>query len=67
MKIPRGPFNSPQTNETDKEFKIRHKAELTKELEEYSQYLNSGGYVASGGYCRCCERYACGESGVNHT
>jgi hypothetical protein len=63
----RGPLNAPQTNETDAQFKARHKQELTRELQEYSQYLEAGGYVASGGYCRCCERYACGEGGVNHT
>lgn len=48
-----------------------HKAEMIRDFEEHSKLIEAldkrGLQIASGGWCRCCAQYACGEGGVNHT
>lgn len=41
--------------------------DLTQELKQYMQDLENGILPASGGWCKCCERWACGCGGPNHT
>ena len=44
----------------------RRRNPTLKEWKEYDRACKRG-EVPSGGWCNCCETYACGRGGVNHT
>ena len=36
-------------------------AQLSKDFKEFENYIAAGGYVPSGGWCKMCNKYACGD------
>ncbi len=38
-----------------------HRESLIKDFEEFSRFLDAGGFVKAGGWCPCCEKYDCGS------
>ena len=56
--------NQPYTNERIEQYKRKfpkQAAQLTKDFKEFEERIAAGGYVPSGGWCRMCNKYACGD------